>query len=66
MKLRSLRRSCAHSVLGVFTAQIRNANTRRFHLKAVTEFPSWCGLRDVTALAPIGRDMQERLNFEKA
>nr|WP_245206507.1 tyrosine-type recombinase/integrase [Rhizobium sp. 16-488-2a] len=39
--------------LEFFTAQIRNANTRRSYLKAVTEFLSWCELRELTTLAAI-------------
>lgn len=39
--------------LEFFTAQIRNANTRRSYVKAVTEFLSWCELRNVTKLAAI-------------
>jgi len=39
--------------LEFFTAQIRNANTRRCYAKVAVEFLSWCELRGALSLGPI-------------
>ncbi len=43
-------------ILEFFTAQIRNANTRRSYMKAAVEFLAWCearGARSLDAITPI-------------
>ncbi|MEO9150596.1 MAG: hypothetical protein ABI212_14730, partial [Burkholderiaceae bacterium] len=43
--------AAAKRTLEFFTANIRNANTRKAYARAVSEFSAWCGDHGLTELA---------------